>query len=302
MIEPIKPMLASPPKGDQLHHLAGTHVFDIKLDGIRAICYWDGYEAKILNRSMLDITHRFPEVEAMLRCLPYHVVLDGEIVANSGSFQDTAKRDKQNKPFDIVTTMKAIPVTFVAFDVLHAGNVDIRHWPWTDRRDTLNNVDDHITHPTFQASVFSNDADYFNIVKSQGLEGVIAKRKRSTYRSGRSSDWIKFKALRSITAVGVGYEAGKKDSPREHFGAMLLALLDRAGKAVSIGKVGTGFTQTEINYLKAELDQGRPVLVEIECLNKSRDNLLRFPVYKGLRTDMSVLDARFDQLDQIPTM
>ena len=304
----IKPMLASPPKKERVEQLAGTHAFDLKLDGIRAIVYWDGSACKILNRSMRDITHRFPEVEASITTAGFAtpMIFDGEMVAASGSFQDTARRDKQTKPEDVVRVMKEIPVCFVAFDLLWEASGDLRHQPFKLRRELLELAWVTYglkTHPVLRTSVLSLDPGYFETVKSAGLEGVIAKRLNSSYRTGRFSDWIKFKTVRTITAIGIGYEAGT--GARAHFGAMFLALLDtNANPAafVEIGRVGTGFTASEIAMLKDEMDQGRPVIVEIEALNRSKDGKLRFPVYKGIRTDLSYVDATLAQLNDLPEM
>ena len=297
MLAPVKPMLASPPKSQRLSSLAGTYWFDLKLDGIRAVAYWDGQSLVLLNRSMKDITHRYPDLEAGFPDLP-PCVLDGEIVACSGSFQDTAKRDKQTKPADVVRTMREIPVNFVAFDVLEIDGSDCRLQPYFDRRMMLDGLGGLFTGP-WTTSVVSQDPAYFEQVKALGLEGVIAKRLRSTYRSGRFADWIKFKTVRSITAIGIGYDPG--EGARAHFGAMHLALLDGNGQPVRIGRVGTGFDATEIAELKAQMDAGVPVLCEIECLNVTKDGQLRFPVYKGTRaSEMSLADARLSQLDDIP--
>lgn len=295
----IKPMLASPPKEGQRPSDLRGWLFDIKLDGVRTLAFWDGQGLTLRNRSGRDVTHRYPDLSAafdMLNLPP--VVLDGEIVAQSGSFQDTARRDKQTKPADVAAAMRLIPVSFIAFDVLYLdGDGDLRHQSYQHRRNALDCLP---LGGLVTKSVVSPDPGFFDLVKEQGMEGVIAKNPRSTYRAGRFSDWTKFKALRSLTAVGIGYERG--EGARAHFGAMFLALHDGAGQWVRIGRVGTGFTAREIDHLKAELDGGRPVVVEIECLNKSKDGQLRFPVYKGLRTDQSVADATLDQLDQIPEM
>jgi len=293
----IKPMLASPPKGERPELLRGTHAFDTKLDGIRAMIYWDGAVCYITNRTGKHIAHKFPEIENAANALGEPCVLDGEIVAASGSFQDTARRDKQNQPGDVAKWMREIPCVFVAFDVIYK-NTDLRPMPFEYRRQQLELM--RLQGPVLTTSVLSLDPAFFQQVKDLGMEGVIAKRLRSTYRAGRFSDWIKFKTVRSITAIGIGYEKGT--GAREHFGAMFLALVDTDGKPVEIGRVGTGFTAQEIDMLKAELDAGKPVVCEIEALNKSKDGKLRFPVYKGLRTDLSVLDARLDQLNELPTM
>ncbi len=297
MIDPIKPMLASPPKAERVERLSGTHWFDLKLDGLRAVAYWDGSTLKLLNRSMRDITASFPDLEATFPDIP-PCVLDGEIVAQSGSFQDVARRGKQTKPADVARHVQSHPVTFVAFDVLNVDGSDTRPLPYFDRRMMLDGLAVLFT-GNWTTSVVSQDPGYFEQVKAMGLEGVIAKRIRSPYRSGRFSDWIKFKTVRSITCIGVGYEPG--EGARAHFGAMFLAMLDANGQPVNVGRVGTGFTAQEITMLKETMDAGVPVLVEIECLNVTKDGSLRFPVYKGMRgSELSLADATLDQLNDIP--
>ena len=297
MLAPVKPMLASPPKAERLATLAGTHLFDLKLDGLRAIAYWDGLSLILLNRSMKDITAQFPELEMTAPQLGGPCVLDGEIVAASGLFNDVATRGKRTKPGDVARGVQEFPCVFVAFDALYAFDVDYRNHPFETRRSILNSTCDW--GGCWQTSVISPDPAYFEQVKALGLEGIIAKRKRSTYRSGRFSDWIKFKTVRSITAIGVGYDPG--EGARAHFGAMHLALLDANGQPVSVGRVGTGFDAREIMALKEQMDAGVPVLCEIECLNVTKDGQLRFPVYKGTRDpELSLADARLSQLDDIP--
>lgn len=291
----IKPMLAAPQKSEKLATLVGSHTFDLKLDGIRCVLYWLNGGLRLVNRSGIDITHRFPELGGL--SWPFDVVLDGELMARTGLFQDTAKRDKQNKPGDVAIWSQRMPCTFVAFDMLHLAGNDLRNQGYVVRRNLL---EEHAPAQgeLLSHSVISSDPTFFDTVKAAGGEGVIAKRNHSTYRPGRSGDWIKFKTIRSVTCVATGYEKGT--GARAHFGAMFLHMIDANGQAVAVGRVGTGFKKAEIDMLKGELDAGRPVLVEIECLNVTRDGSLRFPAYKGVRTDLSYLDARLDQLDSIP--
>jgi len=211
-------------------------------------------------------------------------------------------RGKQNNPADIARAMKMAPVHFVAFDVLHLDGNDIRPQPWFDRRMILDGLaalwGDGELKP-WTTSPWSMDLVTFAAaVREQGMEGIIAKRLRSTYRSGRFSDWVKMKNVHSITCVAVGYEPG--EGARTHFGAMLLALVGPDGP-VPIGRVGTGFTNREIDDLKHDLDKGVMPVVEIEVLNVTRDGNLRMPSYKGRRDpELSYMDARLSQLDDIP--
>ena len=303
----IKPMLASPSTGTanrraiDIESLAGTHTFDVKLDGLRAIAYYDGERLCLVNRSGVDITAQFPEIEPF-GGLPF--ILDGEIVADDDTFQTAATRGKLTRIPQIRAAAVASPCKFIAFDLLAwAGESLVDHKiEYSDRRASLEGV----LHRTqtkgtrFGLSVTSDSPLFLQQVAQMGMEGVIAKRKTSRYTpGGRNGDWIKFKNLHRITAIAIGYEAGT--GARSHFGAMRLALLDgETGTPVDIGRVGTGFSEREITELKARLDAGEPIPVEIELLNVTQDGALRFPVYVGVRSDLSVLDATLDQLATVP--
>lgn len=304
----IKPMLAAPSTKtgsrravDLSSLLGGTHLFDLKLDGLRALIYWDGATMRIINRSGVDITRKFPDVEAVGPALgPVPLILDGELVCESGLFGDVATRGKQEKPHAIAAAVTRLPARFIAFDMLHQGDVSYLGVRYEQRRRVLEALVGYVNDPLITASVVSEDgAAFWASVSSLGLEGLIAKDKAAPYMEGkRSPAWLKFKTVRRITCIAVGYEPG--EGARAHFGAMFLAVLDKAGMPVNVGKVGTGFTGAEIDSLKADLDAGKMPLVEIEALNVGSGGQLRFPVYKGYRTDLSHADATLDQLDSLP--
>lgn len=307
LLPTIKPMLAAPSTGsgsrravDLTTLLKGTHTFDLKLDGLRAILYWDGSTMRLINRSGVDITRKFPEVEAVAPAFGAHpVILDGELVCDSGLFNDVATRGKTEKPHDIAARATSMPARFIAFDCLYDVDLDLRHLPYVQRREVLEEWVANTNDPLVTASMVSDDgAAFWQAVQELGLEGIIAKDKKAPYMEGkRSPAWLKFKTVRRITCIGTGYEPGT--GARAHFGAMFLALVGPDGP-VPVGKVGTGFTEAEIQHLKASLDAGTPVLVEIEALNVGSGGQLRFPVYRGVRTDLSLVDATLDQLDQLP--
>lgn len=102
--------------------------------------------------------------------------------------------------------------------------------------------------------------------------------------------------MHRITAIALGYERG---TSRE-FGAIFLALLLQDGRPVPIGRVGTGWTEPQAESLKRRLDAGQQFPVEVEALNRTADNLLRFPVFRGERTDLPLTAASADQLNSLP--
>lgn len=306
MLPTIRPMLASPStkaggrRAVDLRTLVGTHLFDLKLDGLRAVLYWDGSTMRLVNRSGVDITRKFPDVEALGNALgEWPLILDGELVCDSGLFNDVATRGKQEKPAAIAAAITRLPARFIAFDLLHLDGTDLRSTAYFDRRMTLDGLAVLWPAGTFSTSPMSTDGlALWESVQKLGLEGLIAKDKKAPYMEGkRSPAWLKFKTVRRVTCIMTGYEPG--EGARCHFGAGFLAMIGPAGP-VPVGKVGTGFTESEIQHLKASLDAGTPVLVEIEALNVGSGGQLRFPVYRGVRTDLPLTAATLDQLDTLP--
>jgi bifunctional non-homologous end joining protein LigD len=145
-----------------------------------------------------------------------------------------------------------------------------------------------------------------------GLEGIIAKRRDSPYRSGRTGDWLKIKCVQSESFMIVGYE--QSESARRGLGSLLLA--GRRGYDwVYVGSVGTGFNGRQADALKKTLDRlkttkpavplkgkrlvfGQPTLIaEIEFRGWTHEGSLRHPSYKGLR-EVQDNAAVFDMADR----
>lgn len=294
-------MLASAERsGPALAALAGTHLFDLKLDGVRAVLYCDGARVEIRNRNGVDITHRYPDVVAQFGTDVPSCILDGEIVAHDHSFESIALRDAQSKTASITRMAKEIPAKFVAFDLLQAPppHGDLTYMPFVARREALERF--HESFPgRIQITVCTDTPALFELCQQTGREGVIAKRKTASYQPGRRSpDWIKFKVTHRVSCVPVGYEPGT--GGRAHFGAMHLAMIGDSGPVI-VGRVGTGFNARAIDELKGRLDRRELFVVEIECTNQTKNGQLRFPVFKGIRSDLTPADATTAQLASLPT-
>lgn len=304
VLESITPMLATSARPEVLQTLVGTHVFDQKLDGVRALAAWSEDDFGIRNRNGRDITMAYPDL--CLAGTQYRgpLILDGEIVAESGLFEDIAWRDKQKGHADAV---RKVPARFVAFDVLHHPTEgDVRHLPYARRRQLLDllGLSGH-----FDVTLASPDPRFFDQIKALGGEGVIAKNLMAPYAKGRSNDWLKVKNIHSITALVTGYEPGT--GARSELGAIYLSVLadmPNGGRMVQpIGKVGSGLSVKTSLEMKALIEtalasealEDFPV-VEVECLSVTRTGVLRQPTYKGLRTDKGPLDCTADQLTDLP--
>ena len=99
--------------------------------------------------------------------------------------------------------------------------------------------------------------DLYRLAKEKGLEGIVAKRKTSTYRLGkRSPDWLKIKARPQQEFVVCGFTEGK--GSRKHFGALLLGAY-RNGRLRYFGHSGTGFSE---KGLQEAIDRLTPLFID----------------------------------------
>lgn len=293
-----EPMLADVCEAN-LATLVGTHAFDQKLDGVRALLGTSRSGFALRNRSGRDIVANFPEMEAGATfALRDGLVLDGEITAKEGTFQDINRRGRVLRPgANGWLDAKDHPAEYTAFDILHHPKEgDVRHWAYQDRRALLDSIG--LNGHGFTTSIVSADPAHYERIKALGGEGVVAKRLTSRYHKGRKKDWLKFKTTREITAIAVGYEAGR--GSRADCGAFLLVMIDVDGKPVHVGKVGGGMTRRQINEIKGLIDQRETPVLEVTVLGRSRDNILRQPTFKGLRTDLDVHEVNINQLNALP--
>lgn len=292
-----RPMLAMPSTGAsgrrplRLEDLVNRGwMLDTKMDGERAFSRY----GRLVNRNGVSITAVFPEVS-----MPKDHWFDGEIVPLDGKFETILTRSQQSNPAKIKRLAEQHPCQFVAFDFL--DRADEGHDYMTRRIDLERALDGGTSgHPITPVGAH---VEFFKNVADLGMEGVIAKRPASAYRFGaRSKDWIKFKVLHRISMVAIGYQLG--NGHRAHFGSMKLALIGPEGPVTGPGegwRVGSGFTEADTIDLKKRLDAGEFFTVEIEVLNRTSEGALRFPVYKGIRTDVPVHECLVDQVDALPT-
>jgi len=116
-------------------------------------------------------------------------------------------------------------LTFVAFDILHLDGLDLRPLPLAERRRRLQKlIGAGGTRIHFSQDLPGTGAEVFAAIERAGLEGLVAKRTDSPYRSGRVKNWLKVKAFDEdeFDLIAVRREKGKPP----------IALMARAGKPV----------------------------------------------------------------------
>jgi bifunctional non-homologous end joining protein LigD len=171
--------------------------YEVKWDGYRAQAVKNGATVTLASRNLKNITRQYPAVaRAAAGVRAQTAVLDGEIVA-----LDTAGRPSFQALHHY--SFEGLSLVFYAFDLLHLDGRDLIKVPLDDRRDALRSVVDGsgllLSEPLPGTPDRIADA-----VRGMGLEGVIAKRRRSIYTPGRRSDaWVKVRfALHQEFVVG----------------------------------------------------------------------------------------------------
>ena len=169
-----------PPSGDSWVH-------EIKHDGFRVIARKDGERVRLYSRPGNDLTYRFPLiVEALARLSSRSCIIDGEAVCCDEDGMPSFERIRYRR--------HDATVFLYAFDLIELSGDDLRREPLEVRKATLKSVlakagpglrlNEHIE---------ADGPTVFAHACKMGLEGIVSKHKTSTYRSGRSPDWLKSK-------------------------------------------------------------------------------------------------------------
>jgi bifunctional non-homologous end joining protein LigD len=158
------------------------YIFELKHDGFRAVVYLQKGECKILSRNLNDL--RFASLKEALAKLPVqNAILDGEIV-----FLD---KNGVSRFYQLLG--QGTPI-FYAFDLLWLNGEDLRTKPLLERKETLHAL---INSSTCTRILYAQHVErygkrFFKEICGRDLEGIVAKRKRSVYRSD-GIGWLKIK-------------------------------------------------------------------------------------------------------------
>jgi bifunctional non-homologous end joining protein LigD len=221
-----------------------------------------------------------------------------------------------SSPASIRNAAATNPVSLVIFDLLHLDGTSLIGLDYDHRRAALEDLDIGASGWAITPSFISDEGSrVFRSAVDLGMEGVVAKRRTSTYQVGRRSrDWIKVKNLYVQEVVIGGFTEGN-GSRRGDFGALLLGIPSIGHRKLTfVGKVGTGFSDrsraelaTDLKRMvratspfdvsvPAALDKAAtwvtPKLVgEVRYSDWTPDGHLRHPVWRGLRADKAVRDV-----------
>lgn len=304
MPEAIKPMLATlvdEPFDNK------DWLFEIKWDGYRALAYIQKRNISLLSRNNLSFNVRFASLVKALKTIEMDAVLDGEIVV----------LDENEKPsFQLMQNyqhnQEGILVYYV-FDLLYLQNYDLRDLPLLHRKELLKKLLPQNPQILFCDHVKGNGKLFFQSLLKQGFEGMIAKDAQSTYKSGRSRDWLKIKSHQRQEAIICGFTAPRKS--RKHFGALILGVYNQ-DKLTYVGHTGSGFGEDQLRALYEQLQKlaqdacpfetvpktnmkptwVKPKLVcEISFAEWTSDKIMRQAIFVGIREDKKPKEVVFEK-------
>jgi DNA ligase D-like protein (predicted ligase)/DNA ligase D-like protein (predicted 3'-phosphoesterase) len=290
--------------------------FEVKWDGIRAIAYI-GEELNIKTRNDKELITKFPELHE-LKNVTNNVVLDGEIVVLSDGlpdFQVVVSRNQASNPMDIQALAAEHPATYIVFDILEADGESLIDHPLYERIEILKKRLKQGRFIIQSEPISEQGIEYYQAVIQNHLEGIIAKRRNSTYQPGvRSPDWLKIKHVKTCDCVVFGYTKGTGNR-KDTFGALLIGLYDE-GVPVYIGRVGTGFSDQDLTNILLQLEAihgstpwfnepdipsdtrwVQPKLVaQVGYQEVTKEQRLRAPRFQGFRNDKPALLCSINQI------
>jgi len=312
----VKPMLA---KAKKPRDIIRNPIIDIKYDGNRYQIHksWVANAVSIIifNRKGNIVTNQYPDIADIVREFePTNIIMDTEIypVNLDGTPAEHKLLAKRVHKKDKQEAVQQCPVKLAVFDVLSLDGKTLLEEKQKDRMDILQKV----IPKEYQTYVFDNETTQegaYHTAISLGFEGIMIKDGNMTYQSGkRSKGWLKHKPPRfnyDVVITSAAYGDGK----RSHVFGTYGISVKNGSDYVSVGKVGTGFSDYDLEWLTTELRKNVDsysgetfvflprIVLEVTCdlvTNDSDNNIgLRFPRCIRIRRDK--YPSEVDTLDTL---
>ena len=245
-----------------------SYITELKLDGIRLIWTKFNDKVRLYTRHNNEVTSKFPEIHNL--DMPNGTILDGELIvpdtANKPNFEMIMERfsSKINTHF----------IQYCIFDIIQYGGQKLSSNPLWYRKEVLSNVLEPSENIVLAQYIDGYGIEYFDLVKQQELEGIVLKRKDSTYQiNKRSKDWLK---VINYQYADVLISAIRKDK----FGAVLSF---KDGNYAGIMEFMPTIEKRKLYGMMKKIEETdklikiEPVRCQVKYRNLTKSGLLRIP-------------------------
>jgi bifunctional non-homologous end joining protein LigD len=284
-------------------------LFEVKWDGFRVEAVVDGGTVRLWTRGEKDAADWYfgPFLEPPTWIDASQAIVDGEVIA----------LDDRGEP-DFALLQARIkgkgapggptPFVYEVFDLLHLDGRSLLDDPLEERRRLLASVLKTDPRVRLSEHIEGDGTTFFEAARVRGLEGIMAKDRRSLYLPGKRTDrWQKIKIRPEQELVVGGWARGTGKAI--DLGALLVGVYED-GELRYAGKVGAGFTDgsraellaavaplaapdspfatmpskaaaRDTNWLRPEL------VIRAEFAGWTGDGLVRQAAYKGIELEKS---------------
>ena len=216
-------------------------LFEVKWDGFRMEAVVDGDTVRLWTRGQQDAAARYfgPFLDPPTWIGAKQAIVDGEVIAlDERGEPDFALLQARIKARGVAA--EPTPFVYEVFDLLYLDGRSLLNEPLEERRRLLSDVLRPVPHVRLSEHIEGEGRAFFEAARARGLEGIMAKDRRSIYEPGKRTDrWQKIKIRPEQELILGGWMTGTGKAI--DLGALLVGVYE-GGALRYAGKVGAGFT------------------------------------------------------------
>lgn len=280
-------------------------VFEIKIDGIRALAYCSRDNVDIRNKRDVKLVPRFPELKDIFRNCKEKCILDGEVnimVNGKPDFYEVQRRTLLTDPFKIELAADRYPANFIVYDIIYYKDHLVTELPLLERKQLIEDIIIENDYITRSRHIDTYGKALFEMTEKENLEGIVGKKKESLYWFGkRSKDWKKVKVMKDEDFACLGYIRKPNNMT-----SLILAKYDKSDNLIITNHVTLGVSLSKLyqhNIVEtdcplSEIPKGnenavwiKPVVCTVEYMPSEKIGF-RQAVFKAIRDDKRPEECR----------